>query len=105
MSVTPIDLGRHTTKDLLGRLETDGIVCLENVVSPDWLDAAVSAIPKYIATYGDADFLVGDAGDEPNTPAWQLVSSPDLKPLLTALGAAGHSGAGDLSVLRSGLPV
>jgi hypothetical protein len=100
-----INLAGVTVDVIADKLESEGIVCLEKVVSEDWLKAARSAIPQHVANHGDSDFLVANPGDEPNTPSWEILSNPDLSNLLAGVSAVGHDGAGDLDQLQSGLAV
>ncbi|MDT5095290.1 MAG: hypothetical protein QOH60_4653 [Mycobacterium sp.] len=72
---------------------------------PEWLDAARASVPEYIAAHGDRDFLVPDAADETNTPAHELVATPELRALFASAAEAGWPRVSQSGKIRSGLTV
>jgi hypothetical protein len=74
--------------ELAERLDREGIVCLEDVVSSEWLEAARKSVNHYIAKYGSRDFLVSAPGEEVDTPAHELVGDRATKTVLRQLTAA-----------------
>jgi hypothetical protein len=105
MAETAIRLGDVSIPDLIKKLDTDGVVCLENAISSTWLKAARATLPKYMARYGAQDFLVADVGDEADTPSHELVNDPVLRELFAEVAQAGWPLARHASSIRNGLTV
>jgi hypothetical protein len=74
--------------ELAERLDREGIVCLEDAVSHEWLEAARKNVKHYIAKYGNRDFLVSAPGEDINTPAHELVGNHATQRVLQQLTAA-----------------
>jgi hypothetical protein len=91
--------------ELVKRLDTEGVVCLEDVISAEWLDAVRDAVPAYIAANGDQDFLVADIGNEKTSPTYNLVNDPELGLLFSSVAEAGWPGVRDSQQIHSGLTV
>lgn len=91
--------------DLVKRLNTDGVICLENAISPEWLDAVRAAVPQYLAQHGERDFLVADVGDDVDGPVHQLTANADLNSLFASLADAGWPRRANTQILQSGLTV
>jgi hypothetical protein len=100
-----IRLGGVSVPDLVKQLDTDGVVCLENVIPTTWLDAVRAAIPTYIAAHGDQDFLVADIGNEETSPTYSLVNDPELGLLFSSVTEAGWPGTQTSQQIHSGLTV
>jgi hypothetical protein len=62
-------------------------------------------VPEYIAARGDRDFLVPDAADDTNTPAHELVATPELRALFTSVAEAGWPRVSHAGKIGSGLTV
>jgi hypothetical protein len=91
--------------DLVKRLDTEGVVCLEDVISATWLDAVRAAVPAYITVNGDQDFLVADIGNEETSPTYDLVNDPALGLLFSSVAEAGWAGTQNSQQIQSGLTV
>lgn len=105
MAGSAVCLDEASVADMAGRLDTDGVVCLDGVVSPDWLDGIRAAIPGYLAAHGERDFLIVDDGAGVDTPIRRLVGSPALQSVLTTVAAMGCPDAADTERLRAGLAI
>jgi hypothetical protein len=70
------------------RLEKDAIICLEDVVSPEWLELARCSVQSYLAANGEHDYVVYRPGDEKNSPAHRIVDDPKVQAFVESLTAA-----------------
>jgi hypothetical protein len=70
------------------RLDRTGFVCLENVISPDWLKDARENVKSRLAEYGEHDFCIIRASNETDTPAHHLVSDPGVRAIFENLARA-----------------
>jgi hypothetical protein len=78
-----------TVREAAEQLDKDGIICLEDVVSPEWLELARESVQSYLAANGEHDSVVYRPGDERNSPAHQIVQDPKVQALVKRLTAAG----------------
>lgn len=90
---------------MAAELDRTGVVCLEDVVSTDWLQAAQAHASSLLASNGGRDLIVHGAGDDPDSPAYDLVADATLVQVLEELTRAGCpqgvvDGDGIYSVLR-----
>jgi hypothetical protein len=81
------DLGLSIS-EVAERLDRTGFVCLENVISPDWLEDARENVKSRLAQYGDHDFCIVRASNETDTSAHRLVSDPAVRAIFKNLAAA-----------------
>ena len=69
-------------------LDRTGFVCLENVISPDWLQGAQENIRSRLAEYGEHDLCIIRPSSETDTPAHRLVNDPTVRAILENLAVA-----------------
>lgn len=87
-------------------LDRDGFVCLEGAVDPLWLERARAAVRGHLAEHGEKYFSIVRPGDEPGSPAEELVNDPVVELLLRGVTQAalpqdaGLVGEGVYNVLR-----
>lgn len=86
-------------------LDRTGYICLENVISPDWLKGSREDVQARIAEYGEHDFCVIRPSHENDTPEHRLVNDPAVRALLENLAMArcgrGNAANGEIyDVLR-----
>jgi hypothetical protein len=74
--------------ELANELDRTGFVCLEDVVSKDWLQAAQGSVVSNLAKYGENDFCIINPANEPETPAHRFVSDPAVRSVLRDLASA-----------------
>lgn len=74
--------------EIAERLDRTGFVCLENVISPDWLKDARENVKSRLAEYGEHDFCIVRASNETDTPAHRLVSDPAVRAIFEKLAVA-----------------
>jgi hypothetical protein len=70
------------------RLDRTGFVCLENVISPDWLKEARENVKSRLAEYGEHDFCIIRPSNKTDTPAHRLVNDPAVRAIFENLAAA-----------------
>jgi hypothetical protein len=81
------DLGL-SIPEVAERLDRTGFVCLENVISADWLKGARENVKSRLAEYGEHDFCIVRASNETDTPAHGLVSDPEVRAIFENLALA-----------------
>lgn len=78
-----------TTPELVAstaaELDRVGFVCLENVVSADWLDAARGAVCANIKNHGERFFSIIRPADDAAAPFGQLAHDPGIQQLMRGL--------------------
>jgi hypothetical protein len=70
------------------QMDEFGVVCLQDVLSADMLEAARAGVLNDIAVHGERDFIICDLGDDENNLAHDLVNDPRLLALCEGLTAA-----------------
>ena len=73
---------------LADQMDECGVVCLQDILSTDMLEAARASVLNDIAVHGERDFLLLDPGEEENDPAHDVVNDPRLLALCEGLTAA-----------------
>ncbi len=73
------------TDDLARQLDTTGFVCLENVVTQNWLTQARDDVRGRLAKFGETDFCIINSGHEPNSPASEFVADRTVNALMHEL--------------------
>src|SRR5258708_36454083 len=74
--------------EVVDKLDLTGFVCLENVVSPGWLEEARLSVNSCLAEYGEYDFCVIHPSNEEGTPAHRFVTDPTVRAILERLASA-----------------
>lgn len=74
--------------EIAERLDRTGFVCLENVISPDWLTEARENVTSRLAEYGEHDFCIVRASNETDTAAHRLVSDRVVRAIFENLAVA-----------------
>ena len=69
-------------------MDWGGLVCLDGVLSREWLEAARDSVKSHLATHGERDFFVIRACDEENTPAHRLVNDGKIEAIFKAVTLA-----------------
>jgi hypothetical protein len=80
-----IDLSRRSLTDIAAQLDRDGLVRLDNVVSPEWLERARSEVTSHLSGCGERDITIYRPGDKSEAPAHQLVADPALQAFFAGL--------------------
>lgn len=88
MTAAPIVDLDLSIADLAEKLDRTGFVCLEDVVSPGWLDEAWESVKSSLAKYGEGDLFVIHPDNEESTPAHRFVSDPAVRSILEGLTKA-----------------
>jgi hypothetical protein len=88
MTAAPIVDLDLSIADLAEKLDRTGLVCLEDVVSPCWLDEAWESVKSNLAKYGEEDLFVIHPDYAENTPAHRFVSDPAVRSILEGLAKA-----------------
>ena len=70
------------------KLDLTGFVCLENVVSPGWLEEARQSVNSSLAEYGEYDFCVINPNNQEGAPAHRFVTDQTVRALLEGLASA-----------------
>lgn len=95
---------KPSAQQVAADLDRDGFVCLENVVDSEWLERARAAVKDHLSVYGEKYFSILRPGDEPDSPAQELVGDPQVEALLhgvtQAACPAGMVDEGVYNVLR-----
>jgi hypothetical protein len=81
------DLGL-SIPEVAERLDRTGFICLENVISPDWLKDARESVESRLAAYGEHDFCIVRASNERDTPGHHLMSDSAVRAILEDLALA-----------------
>jgi hypothetical protein len=76
MATAPVANLNLSIDELASELDRTGFVCLEDVVSPDWLRDARADVESSLSRYGENDFCVINPGKENGSPAQRFVSDP-----------------------------
>ena len=70
------------------KLDSTGFVCLENVVSPGWLEEARQSVNSSLAEYGEYDFCVINPNNQEGAPAHRFVTDQTVRAILEGLASA-----------------
>lgn len=70
------------------KLDLTGFVCLENVVSPGWLEEARQSVNSSLAAYGEYDFCVIRPSNEKGSPAHRFVTDRAVRAIFERLASA-----------------
>ena len=88
MTTPPIgDLG-VSISDLAEELDRTGFVCLENVVSRQWLAEAREYVKISLAEYGEFDFCILRPANKKDSPPHRFVSDPTVRSIFERLALA-----------------
>jgi hypothetical protein len=74
--------------ELAEKLDWTGFVCLENVISPEWLKEARESVKSSLAEQGERDICIIRPSNETDTPAHRLVTDPTVRAILRDLALA-----------------
>jgi hypothetical protein len=77
-----------SVSDLAGELERTGFVCLENVVSPQWLAEAREYVESSLAEYGEYDFCIIRPTNKKDSPAHRFVCDRTVRMIFESLALA-----------------
>jgi hypothetical protein len=69
-------------------LDRSGFVCVENVVSPGWLEDARESVKSSLLKYGENDFCIIHPNKQTDTPAHRFVSDPAVRSIMEGLALA-----------------
>lgn len=81
------DLGL-SIDELVEELDRNGFVCVEDVVSDDWLSDAREDVRDNLARYGENDFCIIHPDSRAGSPAQRFVTAPEVRALLEQLARA-----------------
>jgi hypothetical protein len=88
MTTAPMaDLGVPLS-DVVEKLDKSGFVCLENVVSPQWLEAARQSVKSRLAEYGEHDFCIIRPTKDKDSPADRFAADPTVRDIFERLAMA-----------------
>jgi hypothetical protein len=73
--------------ELASELDRTGFVCLEGVVSKDWLREARADVESNLTRYGQNDFCIINPANESGTPADRLVSDAGVRATMVGLAS------------------
>lgn len=68
--------------DVAARLDSDGFVCLQDAVDPDWVERARAHVRRHLAENGEKFFSIIRPADEDGSPFDELVHDPKIVGLL-----------------------
>ncbi len=74
--------------DVVEKLDKSGFVCLEDVVSPQWLDEARESVKSRLAEYGEHDFCIIRPTKDKDSPADRFVTDPTVREIFERLAMA-----------------
>jgi len=75
-------------------LDTEGFVCLENAINPEWLDRARAYVQHLVAEKGERYFALNWPSRESGSPADEITHDPEIKALLESLVRESRPSAG-----------
>lgn len=73
---------------LVEELDVKGVVCIDDLVSKDWLERARVFVLQYVEYHGSQDFSMRGPGVEESGPARTLLSETAISELMSGLAEA-----------------